>query len=101
MLCSGSWWLTRLFEHLLVGLDHGAEAVQHQRAHLGCAALGRFVIVQRVVGQNEPALLQFQRTALGSGLHLFMQPAWFTKRAYLHLLQSQTSKTVFLHQPCG
>lgn len=83
-----SIWVTCLFEHLLVRLNHRAEAVQHQRAHLGCAALSRFVVVQRVVGQNEPALLQFQRTALGSwlSLHLFMQPAWFTKKAQLYTI---------------
>lgn len=94
--------LTRLFEDLLVGLDHRAQSVQNQRTHLGCAALSRFVVVQRVVGQDEPALLQFQSAALSSGLHLFMQPAWFTNRTG-HLTVQATcllvKKGFLKHQP--
>lgn len=58
--------LTSVLEDLLVRLHHRAETVEDQSAQFGSAALGRFVIVQRVSGENKPALLQLQRSAFGS-----------------------------------
>ena len=66
---------TTLLEDLFVGLDDGAEAVEHQGAQLGAAALRGLVVVQGAGGQDEPALLQLQGGALGAGFHLFVEPA--------------------------
>ena len=70
---------TRLFEHLLLGLHQGAEAVEHQRPQLGGAALRGLVVIQRVVVQDEPAFLQLQRGALPPRRHLLLQPAYRSK----------------------
>lgn len=67
--------LTRLLEDLLVRRHHRAQAVQHQRPQLQGVALGALVVVQGIVGKQEPALLQLQR-GFAAVLHLFVQPAW-------------------------
>lgn len=67
--------LTSVLEDLLIWLHHRAEAVEDQSSQFGGAALRRLVIIQRGSGKNKPALLQLQRSAFGSRLHLFMQPA--------------------------
>lgn len=64
--------LTSVLEDLLIWLHHRAETVEDQSSQFGGAALRRLVIVQRVSGENKPALLQLQRSAFGSRLHLFM-----------------------------
>ena len=69
------WKRTALLEDLLVGLDDGAEAVEHQGAQLSTTALRSLVVVQRAGGQDEPALLQLQGRALGARFHLFVEPA--------------------------
>lgn len=58
--------LTCVLEDLLIRLHYQAEAVEDQRSQSGGAALRRLVIVQRVGGENKPALLQLQRGAFGS-----------------------------------
>lgn len=76
MIRSGALWeLTSVLEDLLIRLHQRAETVEHQSSQLGGAALRRLVVVQRVCGEDKPALLQLQRGALGSRLHLFVQPA--------------------------
>lgn len=67
--------LTCVFEDPLVGLHHGAEAVEHERPELGSRALGRLVVVQGSVCQNKPALLHLQRGHLVAALNLLMKPA--------------------------
>lgn len=76
------WWQksiilkqTSVFEDFLIRLHHRAEAVEDQCSQFGCVPLWRLVIVEWVGGEDKPALLQLQRSALGSGFHLFMQPA--------------------------
>lgn len=64
-------FLTGLFEDLFVRLNHRAEAVQHQRSQLQGVALRALIVVQGIVGEQEPALLQLQR-GFGAVLHLFL-----------------------------
>lgn len=71
--------LTSVLEDLLIRLHHRAETVEDQSSQFGSTALRWLVIVQRVTGKSKPALLQLQRRAFGSWLHLFMQPAWEDK----------------------
>ena len=66
--------LTCLLEDLLVWLHHRAQAVQHQGAQLQRAALRALVVVQGVVGEQEPALLQLQGGPAAVP-HLLVEPA--------------------------
>lgn len=61
--------------HFFVRLDDGAEGVEDQRSHLGGVFLGALVVIQRVMGQDKPALLQLQRGALSIRLHLLLEPS--------------------------
>lgn len=61
--------------HAFIWLNDGAEGVEDQSSHLGGVALRALVVIQRVVGQDKPALLQLERGALGICLHLFLEPA--------------------------
>lgn len=61
--------------HSFIRLNDGAEGVKDQSSHLGGVALGALVVIQGVVGQNKPALLQLQGGALSIRLHLLLEPA--------------------------
>ena len=67
-------FLTCLPMHSFIRLNDRAEGVQDQSSHLGGVSLRALVVIQGVVGQNKPALLQLQGGALSIRLHLLLEP---------------------------
>lgn len=67
---------TCLFEYLLVWGHDGAQAVEDQGAEFQGVLLGALVIIQGIVREHEPALLQLQGGHLRAVLHLLVQPPW-------------------------
>ena len=89
-------FLTGLFEELVVGRHHGAQAVQNQRSQLQGVALRALVVVQGVVCEQEPALLQLQRRSAAVP-HLFVQPACRESRSQVFGLKLIYSCTLSLY----
>lgn len=74
--CEHTAPVTCLFENLLVRGDDRAEAVEDQGAQLQSILLRALVVIQGVVGEHKPPLLQLQRRHLWAVLDFFVQPPW-------------------------
>lgn len=79
--CEPTAPVTCLFENLLIGGDDRAEAVEDQGAQFQSVLLGALVIIQGVVGEHEPPLLQLQRRHLRAVLDFLVQPPWRARGA--------------------
>lgn len=67
---------TCLLEYLLIRGHNRAQAVEDQGAQFQGVLLRALVVIQGIVGQDEPALLQLQRGHLWTVLHFLVQPPW-------------------------
>lgn len=92
--------LTGVLEDLLIRLHHRAETVEDQCSEFGDAAFRWLVIVQRISGENKPALLQLQRSAFYSWFHLLMEPTWgrINKEFNVNQCLSRSKYSICLNQ---
>lgn len=72
--------LTCLFEDLLIWRDHWTEAVKDQGTQFQRILLWALIVIQGVMGEHKPPLLQFQGRHLRTVFHFFVQPPWKERR---------------------